>query len=105
MSISEYKIRVFKEIMPVENELALKQIYHMVHQFIEDYPELIEDDKQAEPISFEEWNKQFTDDRDLDDFIPEYGITLRKFRQSIYDAEMSGDEISLDELLEDIKKW
>jgi len=105
MSISDYKIQVFKEIMPIENELALKKIYQMVHSFLADYKEIIEDNSETKKISFEQWNKQFTDNRDLDSFIPEYGTTLRKFRLAIYEAEMDEEEISFDELMEDVKKW
>jgi len=104
MSVSEYKIRIFKEIMPIENEQALEQIYQMVHRFLTDYPELIEDNNKVKQLSFEEWNKQFTDDQDLDSFIPEYGTTLREFRQTIYEAEM-GEEISMEELKESMKNW
>ena len=56
-------------------------------------------------ISFEEWNKQFTNNKNLDEFIPEYGTTLQEFRQKIYETEIDEDEISFEELIEDIKQW
>ena len=41
----------------------------------------------------------------LDDFIPEYGTTLREFRKGIYEDEIYKDEISFEELKESIKTW
>ena len=91
--------------MPIENEHALKQIYQMMHRFSIYFPELIEDNNKAKQIGFEEWNKQFTDNQDLDSFIPEYGTTLGEFRQTIYKAEIDDDEISMEELKESMKNW
>ena len=105
MTISDYKIQVLKEIMLVENEMVLKQLHQMVHRFLADYKKISDDSPENEKISFDEWNKQFIDNRDLDDFIPEYGTTLREFRQSIYDAEMDDDEMTMDELKENMKTW
>ncbi len=59
--------------------------------------------KQKE-ISFEQWNNQFFDNCNLDDFIPEYGTTLREFRYRIYKAEM-GEEMNLKEFKENLKTW
>jgi thymidylate synthase len=80
MTLSDYKIQVFKEIMLVENEMVLKQLHQMVHSFLADYKKISDDGAENGKISFEEWNEQFIDNRNLDDFIPEYGITLREFR-------------------------
>jgi hypothetical protein len=104
MSVSDYKIMVFKEIMDIDNELALKQIYQLVHQFVVDYKQITNKKSKSEKISFEEWNKQFEDDMDLDEFIPEYGMTLREFRMAIYEAEM-GDEMTMEEFKESLKTW
>lgn len=56
-------------------------------------------------MSFEAWNKQFGDNRELDEFIPEYDCTLKEYRLSIYKAEMDDDEISMDEFKEKMKSW
>ena len=53
--------------------------------------------------TFEQWNKQFADNQNLDDFIPEYGTTLREFRKGIYEAEMSGD-MTMSEFKESLKQ-
>ena len=105
MTKSDYKLQVFKEIMLVENELVLKQVYKMVHDFLADYKELPVESLKGGKISFEEWNKQFIDNKDLDVFIPEYGSTLREFRKSIYESEMNNDEMSINEFKESMKTW
>ena len=88
MTVAEYKIEVLKEIMLVDDELVLKQIHKMLSLFLADYRKVSEKLKETEIISFEEWNKQFTDNGNLDDFIPEYDTTLGEFRKAIYEAEM-----------------
>lgn len=60
--------------------------------------------KSNEKLTFEEWNNQFTDNKDLDEFLPEYGMTLRKFRQKIYDTEID-ESISMKEFKESVKNW
>lgn len=105
MSVSDYKVKVLKEILNLENELALKKIYQMIHQFIADFKEVADEAHEKEIVSFEEWNEQFTDDMDLNEYIPEYGCTLGEFRRAIYEAEMDGDEITMSEFKESIKTW
>ncbi len=63
-----------------------------------------EEDFDATLLTFEEWNEQFTDEGNLEEFIPEYGMTLREFRMGIYESERSGG-ITYEELGESIKKW
>ena len=54
--------------------------------------------------TFEQWNEQFTDSKNLDDFIPEYGTTLREYRKGIYDAEI-GNEMTMPEFKDSLKTW
>lgn len=104
MTLSEYKLKLFKELITIDNENALKQIRTLVKTFL---PE--RDNKRQEPkteISFEEWNEQFDDNRDLHEFIPEYGTTLGEFRRGIYETEMdTEDEMDLDVFLKELKTW
>ena len=102
MTVSDYKMQIIKEIVNIENEDAIKEIYNYVRSFLEGFNE-IEEEKTNPKISFEEWNIQFTDDRDLDCFIPEYGTTLREFRQGIYEAE-SGETISVNAFQQKLRK-
>ena len=99
MNPVDYKTKVIEEISIVEDDDTLQKLYSVVHSFLEDYK-----DKESKP-SFEEWNKQFDDNLNLDDFIPEYGMTLREFRMSIYEAEISETYLTEDEFRAKIQKW
>lgn len=63
-----------------------------------------EEDIVKSELSFEEWNKQFEDNRNLDEYLPEYEMTLREYRRQIYKAEI-GEEISREEFFESMSKW
>ena len=102
MTLADYKLQVFREIMQLENEYAIKQLYNVVHTFIEDFQKIKEKEKYLNQ-SFEQWNKQFTDNQNLDTFIPEYGTSLREFRKGIYDAEI-GETIPLNVFQQKLRK-
>ncbi len=108
MNAAEYKHQIFQELIPVENTKTLQEVYKMVKNFLADSvskkTKKKKTAKEVEPESFEEWNKQFTDNRDLSEFIPEYGMTLGEYRREIYEAEMC-EEIDVAEFLEEIKRW
>ena len=55
-------------------------------------------------MTFEEWNVQFTDDMDLNEFIPEYGMTLKEFRLKIYNSERS-EGMSKEKFIEKVNQW
>ncbi len=98
----EQKEKIYKNILTINDKELLNDLQYIILENIsKNKKEEIE-----EPKTFEEWNKQFIDNLDLDTFIPEYGTTLREFRRGIYDAEMSDDsEMSFDEFKESIKSW
>lgn len=56
--------------------------------------------------TFQEWNDylQSIEYHDLDEFLPEYGMTNLEFRKFIWDSEHSGT-MSYEEFVEDIKTW
>ncbi len=56
--------------------------------------------------AFEDWNRQFEDDENTnpDEFLPEHGITLRQFRQLIWEGEQ-GEAMTFDAFLEDQEFW
>ena len=70
-----------------------------------DYRIVSEEEKGIKIISFEEWNKQFADNENLDDFIPEYGTTLGEFRKAIYEAETDSNHMSIEVFRQRIKTW
>jgi replication initiation and membrane attachment protein DnaB len=102
MTLAELKIELLKEIMNLESEEAIKKIYRTVQNFASKQKNK---ELKNEKISFEEWNRQFTDNQDIDEYIEEYGMSLREYRQTIYEAETDDDEIDFEELLQEIKKW
>jgi len=111
MNAAEYKLKIFEQVLSLDNEAILHQIHEFIHTFLSELKpkskkgEEEEDEEiSAENVSFEEWNKQFTDNAKLDEYIPEYEMTLGEFRRGIYEAE-KGEDIGFEELLEDIKKW
>lgn len=55
-------------------------------------------------ISFEQWNKQFNDNRDLGEILPDLGISLGDYRKKIYDAEMSED-MTINEFKKSLNSW
>ncbi len=63
----------------------------------------INDDKLSQ--TFESWNEQFEDKRDLKEYIPEYGMTLGQYRKKIFDSEFSGDDMTLEEFFNSLDAW
>ncbi len=63
-----------------------------------------DNDFDANEMTFEEWNKQFDDNRNLDEFIPEYGTTLRRFRMGIYESERE-EGYTVNEFFNRMKSW
>ncbi len=102
MTLAELKIELLKEIMSIESEDIMKKIYRTVQNYTAQSQNKT---SKEEKISFEEWNKQFIDNADLDEYIEEYGMTLREYRQAIYDAEMDDEELTEEEFKESLKSW
>ena len=38
-------------------------------------------------LTFEDWNEQFDNEQKLDDYVEEYGMTVREFRLMLYNSE------------------
>jgi len=107
MNIAEYKIEIFKELLAVENENALDQIRSLIRTFLPKKESSIQKKRKSNyEMSFEEWNEQFVSEQNLNEFIPEYGTTLKDFRQDIYEAEMDSEgDMDLDDFLKELKTW
>ncbi len=88
MKPTDYKKKLIEEINSVNDDDTLQKLYSTVHSIINDTK------KETNP-TFEEWNKQFEDNIDLNEYIPEYGMTLKEFRTGIYKSEISGNETSI----------
>jgi cytoplasmic iron level regulating protein YaaA (DUF328/UPF0246 family) len=101
---TEQKLKIFENILAINNENLLNDLQIYITKQISEYKKVKKTESKNETISFEKWNEQFTDDRNLDDFIPEYGMTLREFRQDIYNAE-TGNGMTINEFENRVKQW
>ncbi len=81
---TDQKNKIVEEILAVNNKELLNELQYFITKSVSKYKKENENE-----LSFEQWNEQFIDDLNLDDFVPEYGTTLREFRKGIYEAEMS----------------
>lgn len=115
----EQKMMIFKELLFIEDKNSLNQIQMFIEKFISELNKLsnteieeeqneiideIEEDFDASELTFEEWNKQFIDDMDLKEFIPEYGMTLKEFRMKIYNSERDEGMLK-EEFVEKVNQW
>ena len=98
------KFKIFENILAVNNKKMLFQLQYLITNFISENEIINVENKEIDNISFEEWNKQFTNERDLNDFIPEYGMTVGNFRNQIYEAEF-GNSMSLNEFENKVSQW
>ena len=55
-------------------------------------------------MTFQEWNKQFDDNTNLDDYIHEYEMTLREYRLKIYNSEKETG-MSKESFAQKVKSW
>ena len=118
---AEQKMLIFQRLMFIDNKDLLAQIQLFIDTFLAELetplvqeipkkrePESIDNESETEfdatKLSFEAWNKQFTDNRNLDEYIPEHDMTLGEFRRSIYEAE-ADEEISREDFFESMKQW
>ncbi len=113
MQLSEAKLRLIDNVLKINDIQLLEQINQTIESALNGKQhrntslEEEEEEYDAKKMSFEEWNKQFGDEQDLDTYIPEYDMTLREFRQMIYERERDEEEISLEEFhtfMENLKK-
>ena len=106
-SLAEQKISLIQSILAIDKLEVLVQLQTYLDELNHGQNEQTDTDAEppeAKGLSFEEWNNQFDDDRSLDEYLPEYGVTLGDFRRNIYESE-SGEETSIDEFFKDMEQW
>jgi CRISPR/Cas system CMR-associated protein Cmr5 small subunit len=99
MDLAKQKLKIFEQILSINDKKQLKNI----EDFITNYLTEIENSEIEKSITFEEWNKQFADNQNLNEVIPEYGITLKAYRQKIFEAEI-GETKPIEEFQHKIRK-
>lgn len=57
----------------------------------------------AKFMSFSDWNKQF-DEVDLNEYVEDYGMTIREFRKRIYDSERESG-MSKSDFVTKVNSW
>jgi len=77
MNIAQYKLDIIEKILPLDDEELLGKIYNFIQTLLDD----------SEGIAFSTWCEQFSDYRDINEFIPAYGKTVHDYRYELYEAE------------------
>lgn len=107
INFAEQKISLVQTILSLKDIGFISQIEAFIKELVDTKSEdviQVQDNYDAKLMAFNEWNKQFEGDVDLDDFIPEYGMTLRDFRLKIYNAE-KGKGLTKNEFEEKLNAW
>lgn len=85
INLAEKKMMLFRKIIDIENEKAINTLTKIIDKIL-----LINQSEiNIEDLTFEEWNSLLMEDKDLNELISEYGITLGEYRRKIYEAEKS----------------
>ncbi len=90
VNFAEQKLLLFQKIMSIENEKELRKLFIIVDKFVASSGQRIKNDVEnidIAKLTFEEWNDLFMEERDLNENIPEYNMTLGEYRKKIYNAE------------------
>jgi len=109
MQLAQYKLEIINSILQINDEKILKQVRQILDKVksaeveVEEAEEQEDEEFDAKKMTFEEWNKQFDDARSLDQYLPEYGMTLGELRRMIYERERNGKEMSAEEFHEFIE--
>ena len=91
LSFEKRKISLAQTILALNDTNKMFRIQTFIQEVLTDISEQKtqkqENEYDAKLLSFEQWNEQFDDEYNLNDFIPEYGMTIRDFRLQIYNSE------------------
>jgi hypothetical protein len=106
MSIETIKLGIIKKILALERMEVLMEIQSLIDKTLKDMPTSPEPDSLPNKMSFEEWSLQFEDEEgaDLDEFLPEHGMTLIQLRRAIWEGEQS-KEMTYSEFFADQQAW
>ena len=110
MQLAQYKLEIINQILQIDDRRLLEQLNAVIKKHSKrvnnSQPEPDDEEEyDAKKMSFEEWNKQFDDDRDLDEYLPEYGMTRGEFRRMIYERERNGKEMTFEEFFKRMEQW
>ena len=108
MQLAQYKLEIINRILQIDDQHLLEQLNSVIKKHSEQaknksQPKTDDEEYDAKKMSFEKWNEQFEGDLDLDEYLPDYGMTRGEFRRMIYERERNGKLISADEFHEFIE--
>ncbi len=99
---AEQKVSLAQTILALNDINKISQIQLYVDNLL-NKKQMIDNEFDATKQIFSEWNKQF-ENADLDEYISDYGTTLREFRMKIYNAEKEKG-MTKQEFLQKVNSW
>ena len=103
INYAEQKILLAQTILALNDVNKISKIQSYVDELLQKKRDT-DNEFDAKTLSFLNWNKQFNDGLMLDDFIAEYGMTLRDFRMKIYNSEKQ-QGMSKETFVEKVNNW
>ena len=100
INYAEHKISLAQTIFSINDVNKIFQIQSYVNKLIEK-KQPKENEFNAKLITFEDWNEQFDNEEKLDNYIEEYGMTVREFRLMLYNSE-KGNGMSKQDFFEKV---
>ena len=108
IKLAEQKLLLFQKIMSIENEKILKKLFIIVDKFIINKKAKETDvdleNIDIETLSFDEWNNIFMEEKNLNEYIPEYDMTLYDYRLKIYNTE-KGKSYPINQFLKKLEHY
>ncbi|MBK9014574.1 MAG: hypothetical protein IPM82_11110 [Saprospiraceae bacterium] len=91
MSVENVKLNIIEKLLPLNNLEVLLKIQSLLGKTLHGGVVPANPDDSPKEQTFEEWNLQFEDDENtnLEEYLPEHGMSLRQFRQLIWEGEQS----------------
>ncbi len=106
LNLTEKRILLFKKILSIENEDLINKLFVIVDKFLTETVEVENhlEDVNFSSISFDEWSEIFMEDRNLNEYIPEYDMTIGEYRKKIYESEIS-ESFPVENFLKKLEKY
>ncbi|MBI5914360.1 MAG: hypothetical protein HY842_03220 [Bacteroidetes bacterium] len=106
MTAENIKLNIIEKLLPLDNLDVLLKIQSFLGKTLKNGGGQVTKDDATGGQAFEEWNQQFEDDENtnLDEYLPEHGMTLRQFRRLIWEGEQD-ETMTFESFVEDQKSW
>lgn len=104
MKLEVKKMELIEGLLLIQDKRSLEEIGKLIQNSIS----LSRKEKSiaAKVQSFEKWNSQFKTSRfELNEKIPEMGLTLLEFRKKIYESEFNKKTVNFNDFKKELKSW